>query len=429
MIDLKTGDCRDILSSYPEATFHSCVTDPPYELGFMGKNWDQSGVAFDVDTWSEVYRVLKPGAHLLAFSGTRTHHRMMVAIEDAGFELRDTIMWCFSTGFPKSYSIDKDIDKELDVEDKREVVEEKEWRVGGGNALNLREGEAETKTQQISEPASNEAKKWNEWATSLKPAYEPITLARKPVSEKNVAQNVLKHGTGTLNVKETRIGDEKRVNPPAKNKEGGNSLHMSKQGMPDDVKGKATEGRWPTNLILDGRASVFLNKQSGDLHPRGNNTPTKREQSEGIWGDHSPSYGVGKSGRVDPGSEGGASKFFYCPKVRGSERNLGCDDEENGHPTVKPVELMAYLVRLVTPEDGKTLDPFVGSGSTILASILEQNDAVGIDLDEENIQLTKKRANYFQKNFREVYEFFYDDPGNEITRQEKSTIDHSFWES
>jgi len=395
----------------------------------MGKNWDQSGVAFDVDTWSEVYRVLKPGAHLLAFSGTRTHHRMMAAIEDAGFELRGTLMWAFFTGFPKSYSIDKDIDKELNVEDKREVVEEKEWKVGGGNALNLREGEAETKTQQISKPASKEAKKWNEWATSLKPAYEPVTLARKPVSEKNVAQNVLKHGTGAVNVEETRVGDEKRVNPPAKNKEGGNSLHMSKEGMPDDAKGRATKGRWPTNLILDERASVLLDGQSGDLHSRGNTTPTKRTKSEGIWGDHSPSYGVGKSGRVDPGSEGGASKFFYCPKVRGSERNLGCEDEENDHPTVKPIELMAYLIRLVTPEDGKTLDPFVGSGSSVLASILEQRDAVGIDLDEENVQLTKKRANYFQKNFREVYEFFYDDPGNEITRQEKSTIDHSFWQS
>lgn len=428
MFDLKTGNCKEVLSDISDNTFHSCVTDPPYELGFMGRKWDDSGIAFDEEVWSEVLRVLKPGGHLLAFSGTRTHHRMMVAIEDAGFEIRDTLMWVYSTGFPKSYSIDKDIDKELDVEDEREVVAEKEWRVGGGNALNLREGDAETKTQEISEPASDEAKKWEGWATSLKPAYEPITLARKPLKESSVAKNVLKHGTGGINIDETRIGNEERVNPPAKNKKGGNSLNMSKEGMPEDASGKVAEGRWPTNLLLDDRASVLLDEQSGDLHRRGNKSPTKRQKSEGIWGDHAPSYGVGKSGKVDPGSEGGASKFFYCPKVRGEERNLGCDEDENNHPTVKPVELMSYLVRLVTPENGKTLDPFVGSGSTVLAGILENKDVIGIDIDEENIKLAQKRAEYFQNNFRQVNEFFFDDPGNEISKREKSTIDHSFWD-
>lgn len=322
MVNLLQGNCKKRLSELDECSIDSCVTDPPYELGFMGKKWDDSGIAFDQEMWEEVYRVLKPGSFLLAFSGTRTHHRMMVAIEDAGFQILDTLMWVYGTGFPKAHDISKGVDKELGMEDERKVVDEKEWDVGGGNALNLREGEEETRTQVISEPASEEAKKWEGWATALKPAYEPISLCFKPpVEDQNVSKN--------------------------------------------------------TMISVNG------------------------ESEEEIY------------------------RFFYCPKAHKSERNLGCED--NNHPTVKPIELMSYLIRISTPRGGKTLDPFVGSGTAAISALLEGRDAVGIDLDEENIQLSQKRVDYVRKNFRNVYDWMYDDPSNKVTEEHVSTIEHNFW--
>lgn len=273
-----------------------------------------------VKIWAkEVYRVLKPGSFLLAFSGTRTHHRMTKAIEDAGFVIKTIFMWNYCTGFPKSHDVSKSIDKELGVEDQRKVVDTKEWDVGGGNALNLREGQEKTRTQEISEPASEEAKKWEGWTTSLKPAYEPISVCFKPPSENT-----------------------------------------------------------------DISQYIMLASEDHEI-----------------------------------------SRFFYCPKVHKRERNLGC--KENNHPTVKPIELMSYLIRISTPKDGKTLDPFVGSGTSGISSVLEQRDFIGIDLDEDNVRLSQKRIDYVKENFQNIYDWMYDDPSNEITKEQLSTIEHNFW--
>lgn len=253
-VSIHHASCLDWLAEYDGPLFDSCVTDPPYEIGFMGKKWDNTGVAFRPETWRAIYDVLKPGAHLVAFAATRTYHRMACAIEDAGFEIRDCLFWCYGAGFPKSHDVSKGIDKAAGAE--REIVGPKFTADGRsraseagkgiaakplhGGGINGHANDFETK------PATPEAEQWQGWGTALKPALEPICLARKPLSEKSIAANVLKHGTGAINIDGCRVengGDDlSRKATPAKGWKNSSELNGS---MNDDWK----KGRWPANLI------------------------------------------------------------------------------------------------------------------------------------------------------------------------------------
>jgi DNA modification methylase len=448
-LTLHHGDCLEVLRSLPDCSVDSVVTDPPYGLSFMGKRWDYDVPS--VEVWAECLRVLKPGGHLLAFAGTRTQHRMAVRIEGAGFEIRDMIAWVYGSGFPKSLDVSKAIDKmdaaqeqqarryrftewvrstgitskqideatqtnmgghyttaasqpaimtrehleacrhllgdipewverEADIRSvesknfaEREVVGQHQTDMGGlgGERLGQKGGD-------ITAPATPEAKQWQGWGTALKPALEPITVARKPLIG-TVAENVLQHGTGAINVDGGRVGTEQRYNPPAGNKAGGNSLNMSAVGMPEDADGSTAAGRWPANFIHDG------SEEATDLL-------------------------------------GASARFFYCAKASKADRDEGCEKlqersagecvdrvegsagmespragagrtsgSRNHHPTVKPTDLMRYLCRLVTPPSGIVLDPFMGSGSTGKAAMLEGFAFVGIEREAEYIDIAKAR--------------------------------------
>ena len=387
------GNCLDTLKTLPDCSVDSIVTDPPYELGFMGKSWDNSGIAYNQDLWAECLRVLKPGGHLLAFSGSRTYHRMVVAIEDSGFEIRDQIMYLYGSGFPKSLDVSKTIDKgsgenlqrrlrftewmrstgitakqideatetqmgghylseksqpaiptanlfdklryllpevpeeierlvaertgiEWTAYKNREVIKERTMVQGGGNALQMRVGERREVEANITAPATPEAQQWQGWGTALKPAHEPIVVARKSLIG-NVAQNVLTYGTGALNIDGSRVGEA---------------------------------GRWPANVIHDGSDEVLE-----------------------YFGE--------------------PQRFFYCAKASKSERNAGLEGQ-NGHPTVKPLALMRYLIKLVTPPGGTVLDPFLGSGSTAVAAILEGFEWIGCEMTEDYFPIIEARVEW-----------------------------------
>lgn len=355
------GDCLEVLREYQDNAFDSVVCDPPYDLvsggsgGFMGKAWDGTGIAFDPATWQEVLRVLKPGGHLLAFGGTRTYHRMACAIEDAGFEIRDSVHWMYGSGFPKSHNLDGD-----------------------------RQG----------------------WGTALKPSHEPIVVARKPLVG-TVAANVLKYGTGALNIDGCRISTTDNLNGGAYAKQG-TERHDGAENWRYKRDGGAgeyqqPEGRWPANVIFS----------------------HAEECAEGACADGCP------IAELDRQQEG-ASRFFYCAKASRSEREAGLDAFEakahgmsggaqgalakgeeygaaqtiglnrivkvkNVHPTVKPLGIMRYLIRLVTPPGGIVLDPFAGSGTTICAAALEGFHALGIEREEEYAKIAEARLSHWRK--------------------------------
>jgi len=382
------GDCRDILPTLEPASFDACVTDPPYEIGFMGKEWDRSGVAFDERTWKGVFHVLKPGAHVLAFGGTRTYHRLVCAMEDAGFEIRDQIGWLYGSGFPKSLDVSKAIDKAAGAE--RSIVSEgkPEKRMIPGSDQNktgwLKDNGREF-IPQVTEPATQEAKDWEGWGTALKPAWEPIVLARKPLSW-TVAGNVLKHGTGALNINACRV-DGLVENPLVRNAPGFGSKGLI-QGPTGN--GLVSEGRWPANVIHDGSEEVLehfakFGDDKGAFAPVTGTEPTKNGFSGSV------AYG-GMINRVSGlhtfhGDSGTAARFFYCAKASGEDR-----EEWNTHPTVKPTSLMRYLCRLITPPGGKIVDICAGSGSTGRAALMEGFSVVLIEQGAENIPIINRRC-------------------------------------
>ena len=428
------GSNLDVLPTLPDNSVDSIVTDPPYELGFMGKSWDNSGIAYSVELWTECMRVLKPGGHLLAFGGSRTWHRLAVAIEDAGFEMRDSIAWLYGSGFPKSMDISKQIDKQAGAE--REVIGSKIASPKGISGAENRSDTAagayggEAKEIDITAPATPEAKQWQGWGTALKPAFEPVVVARKPLEEKTVAANVLKFGTGGLNIDDSRIvaQDQKEL---AKNwdrtqsvaaLEGRNSMSGGLNTI--DLSGYKAEGRWPANIILDPYTAELLDEQSGISKSQGG------QKSLGAFR-NGDVYGSGKDERSkgDPGfgDTGGASRFFYVAKASKKDRNEGLDDLEakltaaanfrpnhlekavdgddglpygrwqptkNFHPTVKPTALMEYLIKLVTPPNGTVLDPFTGSGSTGKAALLSGFKFIGIELTEEYLPIIEGRLKW-----------------------------------
>jgi site-specific DNA-methyltransferase (adenine-specific) len=364
-----------VLRTLSDESVDAVVSDPPYGLSFMGKRWDYDVPS--VEIWQQVLRVLKPGGHLLAFAGTRTQHRMAVRIEDAGFEIRDMIAWCYGSGFPKSLDVSKAIDKAAGAE--REDLGPNPNQLGrtkdkrGGNLMTPRLVEDCGNHSRITAPATEAAKQWSGWGTALKPSLEPITVARKPLIG-TVAENVLQHGTGGLNVDGCRVGCFGEAlrgggvgtrsdgwDRPWKADAAAVAAHKAKCDANADRA--STLGRWPANLIHDGSDEVV-----------------------GLFPDD---------------GEASAARFFYCAKA--SKRDRG---ESNRHPTVKPTALMRYLCRLITPPGGLVLDPFTGSGSTGRGAVLEGFRFIGMELDAEHVEEAKRRI-------LEVQNGWTDEPGDE----------------
>jgi site-specific DNA-methyltransferase (adenine-specific) len=423
-VTLYHGDCIEVMRSLPDASVDAVVTDPPYGLEFMGKDWDAPWkVSGDVEvalegtdvshpfrdgtqrvrygmadmpgfqSWctewaTQALRILKPGGHLLAFGGTRTWHRLASAIEDAGFEVRDSIAWMYGSGFPKSHDVSKGIDKAAGAQ--REVV-----GVGNGGlhhkatVTNLANWDVDhgADGHPITAPATPAALQWQGWGTALKPAFEPIVVARKPLIG-TVAENVLAHGTGALNIEGCRIGfasaaDEAESKTKNRHADfgtdsGGNAVYGDYSMIARSNYNPP--GRWPANVILDESQAAALDKQSGNRPSKGGTTAGWAAQYVG--GTYDP---IEKTAYND---SGGASRFFYVAKAGKKER-----PNVNGvaHPTVKPMALMQYLVRLVTPPGGTVLEPFAGSGTTIEAALNEGFNVIGIEMTDEYLPLIMSR--------------------------------------
>lgn len=379
--DIRHGDCLDVLAEMPDNSIDAIVTDPPYGLGFMGKAWDDLPPGLP---WAqECLRVLKPGGHLLAFGGTRTWHRLAVAVEDAGFEVRDSIAWLYGSGFPKSLDVSKAIDKAAGA--KRLIVGPSARHVGKTTqrleGLNGSSTFAETPGMgaNITAPATEDAEKWQGWGTALKPAFEPIVVARKPLAG-TVAANVLAHGTGALNIDGTRVGS-----PEDKRAAGTRSYSRHDTGSPSKGVQPAPHdglGRWPANVLLDGSQADALDEQSGT-------TVSRIGKPRGA--DHGDGWGMTATG-AEYGDTGGASRFFptfrYQAKAPTRER---VNIDGIAHPTVKPLELMRWLVRLVTPPGGVVLDPFAGSGTTVEAALLEGFECIAIEREADYLPLIQAR--------------------------------------
>jgi DNA modification methylase len=392
MIDLRNGDCIEQMRQLPANSVDSIVTDPPYELGFMGKSWDSTGIAYSVKMWDEALRVLKPGGHLLAFSGSRTYHRMAVAIEDAGFEIRDQIMWVYGSGFPKSMDVSKAIDKQAGIE--REVLgsysaaKQKGSVAWNGHNRKGGAGSGFGETANITTPTTDKAKQWAGWGTALKPAHEPIVLARKPLIG-TVATNVIIHGTGALNIDGSRVGTDGGT-AGATFGDGqevyGNGLN-GERGIPVDGL-----GRWPANFIHDGSDEVveLLEDAARFFYCA---KASKKDRNEGLDNFAGKEVGTKGNGLARTCASCGASTLQGCECP---DRTYVNPTRANHHPTVKPTELMRYLVRLVTPPEGTVLDPFMGSGSTGKAAVLEGFNFIGIDQSADYLEIATARIKHAQ---------------------------------
>ena len=413
------GNSLEVLDTLEENGIDAIVTDPPYELGFMGKAWDASGIAYNVELWKKALRVLKPGGYLLAFGGTRTYHRIACAIEDAGFEIRDCIMWIYGSGFPKSQNIGLNIDKKLGVESLDTGVASPNARPNCDKSNTLYESGTVGKDFTIKK-ANNE---WDGWGTCLKPAYEPIIVARKPFNG-SLVDNVLEYGVGGLNIDECRVGDEEHsinINDFT-NQHGnqfGNGMAIPKLGE------KTVNGRFPANLIHDGSEEAT----SGMPYTKNSERSEKYNKDTVYTNTYTPPKAMYNANNTY-GDEGSAARYFYCAKASSKDRDEGLDDfeskqmysEETGnqfgygntdddnfgdrianvtrkniHPTVKPTELMQYLIRLVCPKGATILDIFNGSGSTGKAVAFENRERnmdykyIGIELDPDYCKISEAR--------------------------------------
>jgi DNA modification methylase len=424
------GNSAEILKTYPDNSFDCVVTDPPYGINFLGKDWDSN--TGDKEVYEQCLRVLKPGGHLLAFSAARTYHHLAMTVETVGFEIRDQIMWIYGSGFPKSQDVGRQIQKSLGV---KETVSNPNHRTKDGDSL-YESGHQKTEIKGDVVCTDPIAQQWSGWGTQLKPAHEPIVMARKPVI-KSIRENVLEHGTGAINIDATRVGysDEKDIATYLDNLKGpaersksstGDSTQMFDgqtgfKAMKKEITNEDAKGRFPANVIHDGSDEVV------SMFPAncGNAAKAKRTKSSITGSGHSLT--VAKNVGDDNGfydGLGSAARFFYCPKVSRKERHIGCDmenaprpgsnghgggiyendtwaeslqnvnvssSEHNTHPTVKPIELMKYLIKLVTPPNGHILDPFNGSGSTGCAAVELGFDYTGIELDPNYVAISTKR--------------------------------------
>ena len=451
-------DCRHGLAMLPDCSVDAILTDPPYHLvqnsrggspqpgdlstpfgrsgpsrarGFMGHEWDGGDIAFQVELWREALRVLKPGGHMLAFSGSRTYHRMTCAIEDAGFEVRDSIMWVYGSGFPKSLDISKAIDKIFGAE--RQVVGQ-QFRAATGRD----EGYGFGESFDITAPATLAAQIWEGWGTGLKPAHEPICVARKPMAADTVAANILAHGVGGINIDGCRVpidpvADASQLRTMRVSQhDGADGWGMNTTRANPTARVLGMEGRWPANFIHDGSPEVLA------LFPE--TAPSKsggKSGSTAIWGDGSAKK-LERGGFDDAGSAARffqqchwtqedleAALFYYCAKASKRDKDEGLDHvtpkrvlasvhgafgdsknpnhpRRNPHPTVKPTDLMRYLCRLVTPPGGLIVDPFAGSGSTGKAATLEGFQFIGFELDPQYAAIANARINAARASMTEI---------------------------
>jgi DNA modification methylase len=452
---LLLGDCLERMKELDDCSVDAVVTDPPYGLGFMGKEWDTfdksqfgrkgeegendlkvkknfnvlpryntDGLYDFTKKWaSECLRVLKPGGFLLSFAGTRTQHKIAMGIEDAGFEIRDMIAWVYGSGFPKSLNVGKAVDK-LQGNEREDMGRNPAWRKGNGYGATTSTGWAKPQRPNKDKGTSE----WEGWGTALKPSLEPITVARKPLSEKTVAENCLKWGTGGINIDQSRVKTEDNLNGGAYyggERSDGDWKDNSgfKNNKLDEYK--QPQGRFPANLIHDGSDEVV------SLFPNTKSTVRISEDKDNL----ANTYSLGRTGTTPRGhnDSGSASRFFYCAKASKSERNKGLEGFEevevrggggrvadgydltdesqiglkeaarkfgavkakkaNIHPTVKPVKLMEYLVKLVSREGAVVLDPFMGSGSTGVACKNLNRDFIGVEMDEDYMRIAEKRIN------------------------------------
>jgi hypothetical protein len=379
-VTLYHGDCIEVMRALPDASVDAVVTDPPYLLDFMGKGWDSAdGIAGKPEVWREALRVLKPGGHLLAFGGTRTWHRLASSIEDAGFEVRDSIAWMYGNGFPKSHDVSKGIDKAVGAQ--REVVGQRTTGIGTGKGTVQVMGDG---TRDITAPATPAAQQWQGWGTALKPAFEPIVVARKPLIG-TVAANVLTHGTGALNIDGCRIGTDDTRSPASRTALG---LINDDSWQAKSVMAGSASGRWPANVILDESQAAALDAQSGDTGNGWKKNYGEKYAKESRQYEGGSFAGGGYKGGSTYADSGGASRFFYTAKANSSERP---NVDGVAHPTVKPLDLMRYLVRLVTPPGGTVLEPFAGSGTTAEACIIEGFKCIAIEMTDEYLPLILDR--------------------------------------
>jgi len=416
-ITILHDDCLTALRAMPDESVHAVVTDPPYGLantdpkhvidaltrwaagdrefipegkGFMGKAWD----AFvpPPAVWDECMRVLKPGGHLLAFAGSRTFDLMTLSIRFAGFDIRDSIAWLYGSGFPKSMSVAKAIASGGGrPEDIRRMQMGDDYTPSGRGRVNYDHGggSAMNGKPNVDVDLPAEAAKWEGWGTALKPAFEPIVMARKPFPG-TVAANVLEHGTGALNIDATRIETSDNLNGGAYAENGGRaisgSLSASGMNVPGKTTGKqyvAPTGRWPANVMLDESQAAELDKQSGVSKSTGG-----AGIASGRLGYHGGGNGNAGASAGGFGDTGGASRFFYVAKAPSSERP---EVEGTMHATVKPLDLMQRLIRLVTPPGGTVLEPFAGSGTTAEAALREGFHCIAIEREAEYLPLIMQR--------------------------------------
>lgn len=426
-VTIHHGNCAEIIHTLADGSMDSCVTDPPYALvsivkrsskaahaddtktsdrtrrgadgyarlakGFMGKAWDNGDVAFEVSFWAEVLRVLKPGAHLIAFGGTRTYHRLACAIEDAGFEIRDQIGWLYGSGFPKSHDVSKGIDKAAGAT--REVIAEGEpvKRMIPGADQNKQGWEKNNGREfvpTVTKAATPEAQQWEGWGTALKPAWEPIVLARKPLIG-TVAENVLAHGTGALNIEASRIeftgdADKASAKPGGKTTAASGNLAGKAQGGAERAEFEAVQGkgRWPANVIHDGSDEVR------DAFPSESSVTGRRSDASRNAEVAGTTWLTNNHKSTEHLDSGSPARFFYSAKADAGDRL------ESKHPTVKPVDLMVYLVRMITPPGGTVLDPFAGSGTTGMACMREGFKAVLIEREAEYVADIRRRLAHVQ---------------------------------
>ena len=433
---LYQGNMLDMLEVIDKESVDSVITDPPYELNFMGKGWDNSGIAFQVDTWKKCFEVLKPGGYLLAFGGSRTFHRIACAIEDAGFEIRDTIMWLYGSGFPKSLNLGKALDRKNGVDN---IQHKGEWNFEHGNMEEFWKRKKEYKKEEDKPLETELAKKWKGYGTALKPSFEPIIVARKPFKG-SLVDNVIEYGVGGINIDECRVSfnGDKWKGHVTDNSYKFNITDEQKKAGTGNLEGYNMQpnekGRFPANTILTYDETDFDEVCGGFPNTKSNGGTIRNKDFDKYNNSMMNNTNLndtltrGKTLYNAPCDSGSASRYFYCAKASKKDRDEGLDTfieekvndgrqtpidnafqrgetlRKNTHPTVKPTELMQYLIRLVSPKGAIILDPFNGSGSTGKAVMYENKERnanykyIGIELTPEYLPIAKARIEYVCKD-------------------------------